>query len=79
MIFYRKNSVHTDSFSPDFFLVNGQITRLWGNGLDMYVGVENLFNFRQDNPILDAVHPNSSIVWGPISGRMFYIGLRWNV
>ncbi|HVN48746.1 MAG TPA: TonB-dependent receptor [Bacteroidota bacterium] len=77
-------NLRADSFSPDFFLVNGQITRSWGNGLDMYIGVENLFNFRQDNPILDAAHPNSSyfdssIVWGPISGRMLYIGLRWNV
>ncbi len=72
------------SFSPDFFLVNGQITHSSGFGMDVYIGVENLFDFRQDNPILDAAHPNSSyfdssLVWGPISGRMLYIGLRWKV
>jgi outer membrane receptor for ferrienterochelin and colicins len=72
------------SSSPDFFLVNGQITRSWGSGLDAYVGVENLLDFRQDNPILDAANPtgsyfDSSLVWGPISGRMLYVGLRWKV
>ncbi len=70
--------------SPDFFLVNGQVTRMLWAGLDLYVGVENLFDFRQGDPIISASDPSnayfdSSIIWGPVQGRMIYGGLRWRM
>jgi outer membrane cobalamin receptor/copper chaperone CopZ len=70
--------------SPDFVLVNGQISKSWQEKFDLYLGVENLFNFQQDNPILGAEDPfgpyfDSSLIWGPIFGRMVYGGVRYRV
>lgn len=70
--------------SSSFFTINGQITRRVKKLLDVYIGGENLLNFRQSNPIVSAHDPfgqyfDSSIVWGPIFGRMFYAGLRWAI
>jgi outer membrane receptor for ferrienterochelin and colicins len=72
------------AYSPSFVLVNAQVTRSLMSTLDLYLGVENLLDFRQDNPILDAENPNgsyfdSSLIWGPVSGRMAYFGLRWRM
>jgi outer membrane receptor for ferrienterochelin and colicins len=67
--------------SPDFMLVNTQLTKRFEFGFDLYLGVENLFNFRQKDPIIDPTNPNgdffdASLVWGPVSGRMAYAGIR---
>jgi len=72
------------SYSPPFFLVNGQVTRSLFAGLDLYLGVENLFDFRQGHPIVSAADPSgpyfdSSLIWGPVSGRMVYGGVRWRM
>ncbi|NMB83015.1 MAG: TonB-dependent receptor, partial [Ignavibacteria bacterium] len=72
------------SNSPSFFLVNAQVTRSFGNLFDLYIGVENLFDFRQTDPIIDADNPNgqyfdASLIWGPVSGRMAYAGLRYRI
>lgn len=71
-------------FSPDFILANTQITRSFYAGLDIYLGIENLLNFKQSSPILDATNPNgaffdSALIWGPIYGRTAYVGLRWRM
>lgn len=76
--------LQTNSNSPDFVLINSQITRSFYAGLDVYLGIENLLNFRQSNPILDAANPNgsyfdSALIWGPINGRTAYVGLRWRM
>jgi outer membrane receptor for ferrienterochelin and colicin len=72
------------SSSPGFVLVNTQVTRSFVAGLDVYVGVENLFGFRQNQTILDPENPNgryfdTSLVWGPVAGRMVYAGVRWKI
>lgn len=51
---------------------------------DIYVGCENIGNYIQKNPIYGAETPyapafNSSCVWGPLMGRKFYIGVRFNL
>lgn len=70
--------------SPDFVLINAQISKEWGNNLEIYLGVENLFNFTQDNPIIasDAPHGryfDSTLVWAPIFGRTTYLGMRYRI
>jgi outer membrane receptor for ferrienterochelin and colicins len=70
--------------SPSFVMVNTQVTRSLFKNLDVYLGVENVLDFRQDNPILDPENPNgsyfdSSLIWGPIGGRVAYLGLRWGI
>ncbi|NRB64214.1 MAG: TonB-dependent receptor [Saprospiraceae bacterium] len=70
--------------SPDFVVANVQISKTWWDKLAVYVGVENLFNIVQSNPVLSADDPfgpyfDSSLVWGPIFGRMTYAGIRYTV
>ncbi len=52
--------------------------------VELYVGCENIANYMQKDPILNANDPfspafNSSSVWGPLMGRKFYIGMRFNL
>ena len=74
-----------EATSPDFFLLSGQITKSWKDGLfELYLGGENLLNFRQDNPILGSNDPfgnyfDASMVWGPIFGRNLYAGMRYKI
>ena len=51
---------------------------------DIYAGCENIADYRQKDPILNAQDPydykfNSMNVWGPLMGRKFYVGLRFNL
>ncbi len=34
--------------SPDYWLFNGQITRVFNKNFEIYVGVENVGNYKQD-------------------------------
>ena len=70
--------------SPDFVLTNMQVSKTWWGTFDVYVGAENLFDFRQAEPIIAAENPfgenfDSSLLWGPIFGRMIYTGIRYTV
>ena len=63
--------------------VSAQITR-WFRHFSIYVGGENLTGFRQKQPIINAADPWSStfdptMVWGPVQGAMFYVGIRVNI
>ena len=62
--------------------LNVQATR-WFRHFSIYVGGENLTNFKQKNPVVWSADPWSSYfdpttVWGPIHGAMAYIGIRFN-
>ncbi|HSV88810.1 MAG TPA: TonB-dependent receptor [Bacteroidales bacterium] len=69
--------------SPAYVFMLGQVTfRI--RDLELYVGGENLTNFKQMKPIIgshDPFGPNfdGSMIWGPIKGRMFYFGLRYSI
>lgn len=68
------------NFSEPFYTLHVQLTRrfkVW----EIYTGAENLTNFKQPRPILAADDPfgkyfDSSLIWGPIAGRMLFIGMR---
>ncbi|MEO1448673.1 MAG: TonB-dependent receptor [Bacteroidota bacterium] len=67
--------------SPSFWVVNAQVSKAWGDTWEVYLGGENLLNFRQEGPILANDSPfgpyfDASLIWGPIFGRMVYAGLR---
>lgn len=67
--------------SPNMILMNAQITKTWLDRYAAYAGVENLTNVMQPTPIVAADNPfgkyfDSSLVWGPIFGRMVYVGFR---
>lgn len=62
--------------------LSAQITR-WFRHWSVYIGGENLTGFKQKNPIINASDPwsngfDASMVWGPMYGAMFYLGVRYN-
>ena len=75
------------SYSPYFYNVLAQITyvtKLKKGDINIYVGVENLLDYKQQNPIVANDIPfskcfDASMVWGPIYGRMLYIGLKYKI
>lgn len=69
--------------SPSYVMAHAQITRRFRQ-LEVYAGSENLGNYRQHHPVLAPAEPygpyfDASIIWGPLSGRMIYAGLRWTL
>ena len=67
--------------SPTFSTLNVQITKVFSDEFELYVGGENITNARQNNPILGAQNPfgpnfDSTFLYGPIFGSMYYAGLR---
>jgi outer membrane receptor for ferrienterochelin and colicin len=71
-------------FSDPYSLMNAQVTKVFSDAFELYVGGENLTNYRQKNPVLSADNPfgsnfDTSIVFAPIMGRMFYLGFRYKV
>jgi|TARA_B110000908_G_scaffold51021_1_gene62263 outer membrane cobalamin receptor len=70
-------------FSDPFIQINSQVTKKYTK-IDLYLGVENALDYKQDNPILSSDNPNSpnfdaSIIWAPIMGRLFYAGFRFKI
>ncbi len=68
--------------SPDYLLILGQITRVFNKNFEVYVGVENLANYKQSPVIIDAANPHgeyfdAGLIWGPIFGREWYLGFRY--
>ncbi|MEJ8755818.1 TonB-dependent receptor [Pontibacter sp. H259] len=69
--------------SKSYYVLNGQVSRAFKR-LELYTGVENLLNYKQPSPIVDAGNPfgpnfDASMVWGPIAGRVVYAGLRFKI
>ncbi|MBP5210601.1 MAG: TonB-dependent receptor [Bacteroidales bacterium] len=67
-------------YSPAYPLLFAQITHKM-KGVDIYVGGENLTNFRQHDAIINADDPfslkfNATSVWGPLMGIKVYAGIR---
>ncbi len=75
------------TYSPDFYNVLAQITyvtKIKKADFNIYVGVENALDYKQSNPIVASDAPfnkyfDASMVWGPIYGRMMYVGLRYKI
>jgi outer membrane receptor for ferrienterochelin and colicins len=69
------------SESDAYAMLNAQFTKNF-KYFEMYIGVENLLDFVQDNPIISAENPfsrnfDTSFIWGPTRGRDVYIGFRY--
>lgn len=65
-------------------LLNSQITKVFSDKFEVYLGAENLTNVMQKSPILASDNPfgpyfDSTIVYAPIFGRAIYTGLRFKI
>ena len=70
-------------YSPVYPMFYAQITRKLRN-LDLYIGGENLTNYKQPHPIMEAENPfsrdfNPTVIWGPLMGVKAYVGLRFTL
>jgi outer membrane receptor protein involved in Fe transport len=70
-------------FSQPFTLVNAQFTYNF-KIIELYGGCENIFDFRQRQPIISWQNPfspffDTSSVWGPTRGRELYVGVRFKI
>ena len=68
------------SFSPNYALMNAQISKHFTDKLRTYLGVENLGSYKQKNPIINSENPfgdyfDTSLVYAPIVSAMFYMGI----
>jgi outer membrane receptor protein involved in Fe transport len=72
------------NYSPSIATINAQITKVFSPKFEVYLGGENLTNLRQNNPIIGAENPfgpnfDTTFVYGPIFGSMYYAGLRFKI
>lgn len=64
-------------------MYNAQVTK-WFRHWSIYAGCENIGDFMQKDPVISADSPesqyfDSSLIWGPLMSRRFYVGLRWHL
>ncbi len=69
------------TYSPTFLTMNAQISKKF-KSWEVYLGAENMTNYTQKTPIVDAQNPfgnyfDASVVYAPITGAMVYIGARY--
>jgi len=74
------------AYSPSFVTMHAQVSKTIGKKrpFDIYMGGENLTNYYQENPIVAADQPfsryfDASMIWGPLTGRMWYTGVRFRI
>jgi outer membrane receptor for ferrienterochelin and colicin len=70
-------------YSPAYPLYFAQITKN-SKRFDIYLGIENLLNYKQKDPIDNWRNPfsqdfDASRIWGPIDGRRIYGGIRLRI
>ena len=72
--------------SDAYVTMNAQVTRTFGKNKNfaVYIGGENLSNYYQKDPILAFDQPfgshfDTNMLWGPLTGRMFYTGIRYHI
>ena len=88
--YLREGYVHTGyanmpiENAPAFVNLNAQVSRSFPK-FEVYLGGENLTNFRQLDPIIGANDPFGRFfdagtrAWGPVVGRMIYAGVRYKI
>lgn len=70
--------------SPAYWLLFAHISKKWNDKWEVFIGAENLLNYKQNKAILDASSPfgayfDASFIYAPIFGRNLYIGARFSI
>ncbi len=76
---YRRSGI-----TPAYFTVGAQVNKLIGKHLEVYIGGENLTNYRQAQPILYANDPTNPLfdaatIFAPVAGSAGYIGIKYRI
>ena len=83
------NLIYKNGRTPVYPMLYAQVTRRF-KGWDVYIGAENLTNFRQKDPVLGSkfgythVNPrvssfDASCIWGPLMGIKAHVGFRFTL
>ena len=72
------------NFSPSYALMNAQLTRVFSDTFEVYVGGENIGNYKQMKAVLGNDDPfganfDASMLYAPVFGQMYYAGLRFKI
>jgi outer membrane receptor protein involved in Fe transport len=72
-----------NTYSAVYPMLNSQITYIYKKW-DIYLGAENLTNFKQHDAIVAANDPfgtsfDATEIWGPVMGTNIYIGFRYAI
>ena len=75
--------MYEDGRTPMYPMLYAQVTRRF-KGWDVYIGAENLTNFRQKDAIIGAANPrqpsfDASCIWGPLMGIKAHVGFRFTL
>lgn len=73
-----------NKFSPTFIIANFQIRKAYNNGFEFYIGLENIGNVKQSDPILNIKNSQGEIFdaansWAPANGINVYSGIRFQI
>ena len=71
-------------YSNAYESLHTQVTKVFSEKFEVYLGAENLTNIRQKNPILASDDPfgsyfDTTLVYAPVFGRTLYAGLRFTI
>ncbi len=71
-------------YAQSFSTLNAQITKVFSEKFEVYVGAENITDVRQSSPVLGSNNPfgenfDTTIVYAPIFGSNYYTGLRFKL
>ena len=71
-------------YSKTLATINAQVTKVFSPNFEVYLGGENLGNVKQKNPVISANdhfgdYFDTTLVYGPIFGSMYYGGLRYKL
>ena len=77
------HKLYKNGRTPVYPMLYAQVTRRF-KGWDVYIGAENLTNFRQKNAIIGADNPrqpsfDASCIWGPLMGIKAHAGFRFTL
>lgn len=77
------DGLRMEAYSKPYYTFNTQVTRGFKR-FEVYLGAENLFNFIQTHQLIDSQNPfgnyfDASLIWGPVMGRVVYIGFRMSI
>ncbi len=72
------------NLTPTVTTLNAQITKVFSKNFEIYIGGENITNLKQNNPIINPDNAfgsnfDTTFVYGPIFGSMYYTGLRFKI
>jgi len=79
----KTNPLWEKSFDS-YVILNAQISKFFRTW-SIYAGAENLTDFMQKHTVIASENPlwdpnfDATMIWGPVHGRKFYIGIRWNI